>query len=176
MESQSFKSMEGEKMNCSKARELVSPYVDEELGPPEKRAFELHIDGCPLCKHAWEEHTAVHHLFVSAQRFDAPVGFSTRIMAHLQEAEKMGSSWLWRFFTFRPFFLRAVEVAFALVVILIGMISGNMLVWERASERQVSVEEFFSLGLFQATPPGSIAGIYVSLLGSARSKGRDTDM
>ena len=30
-------------MKCSKVKKMVSPYVDEELGPPEKRAFELHI-------------------------------------------------------------------------------------------------------------------------------------
>ncbi len=163
-------------MKCSKVKKMVSPYVDEELNPPEKRAFELHIDGCPVCKHALEEHVTVHHLFASVPRFEAPVGFSTRVMARLQAEEKTRFSWLWQLFILRPFFLRAVEVAFALVVILIGMISGNMLVGERAPERQVSMEEFFSLGLFQATPPDSIAGVYVSLLGSAQGKERDTDM
>ena len=55
-----------------------------------------------------------------------PFGFATRVMARIEENEKRAP--FWGFFTLQPFFLRAVEVAFALVVIIIGMVSGNLLV------------------------------------------------
>ena len=131
-----------------------------------KGSLQLHIQDCPGCKHELEEVLAVHELFASAERFPAPHGFTTRVMANLEEREP---SWLWELFTFRPFFLRAVEVAFALVVVIIGMISGNLLVADRTSGRQTvqaTVQESFSLDLFQATPPDSIGGAYVRLMGA----------
>ena len=107
---------------------------------------------------------AVHHLFGSAERFEAPYGFATRVMARIEENEKRAP--FWGFFTLQPFFLRAVEMAFALVVIFIGMVSGNLLVSDRTPERPMTVQESFSLDLFQATPPDSIGGVYVKLMGA----------
>jgi hypothetical protein len=43
------------------------------------------------------------------------------------------------------------------------MVSGNLLVAGRTPERPMTVQESFSLDLFQATPPDSIAGVYVTL-------------
>jgi anti-sigma factor RsiW len=166
IESQSFNSMEGEKMKCSQIEKMISRYVDNDLGLEEKRLFELHIQECPGCKHELEEVRAVHELFTSAERFPAPYGFTTRVMANLEAKEP---SWLWQLFTFRPFFLRAVEVAFALVVIVIGMVSGSVLVADRTSEKQAvqaTVQESFSLDLFEATPPGSIGGAYMQVMGA----------
>jgi anti-sigma factor RsiW len=149
-------------MKCSEIRKVISQYVDDELSVDEKKGFACHIEDCPGCKEALKEVQAVHELFASAQRFPAPNGFTTRVMANLEEKEP---SWFWSFLTFRPFFLRAVEVAFALVIILIGMVSGNLLVADRTSGRQTGVQESFSLDLFQATPPDSIGGIYVQMMG-----------
>jgi anti-sigma factor RsiW len=166
IESQSFNSMEGEKMKCSQIEKKISRYVDNDLGLEEKRLFELHIQDCSGCRHELQEVRAVHELFASAERFPAPYGFTTRVMANLEAKEL---SWLWQLFTLRPFVLRAVEVALALVVILIGMFSGNLLVADRTSGRraiQATVQESFSLDLFQATPPDSVGGAYVRLMGA----------
>jgi anti-sigma factor RsiW len=157
--------MEGEKMNCSQTKKMISRYVDNDLDPEEKRLFQLHVQDCPGCKHELEGVLTVHELFTSAERFPAPHGFTTRVMAHL-EIEETGLSRLWRVLTARPFFLRTVEVAFAMVIMLIGMISGNLLVADRTPERQTTVQESFSLDLFQATPPDSIGGVYVRLAGA----------
>jgi hypothetical protein len=62
-----------------------------------------------------------------------------------------------------------VEVAFALVIMIIGVFSGNLLVADRTSERQTvqaTVQKSFSLDLFQATPPDSVGGAYVRLMGA----------
>jgi anti-sigma factor RsiW len=158
--------MEGEKMKCSQITKMISRYIDDDLGPEKKRLFELHAQNCSGCRKELEEIRAVHELFTSAERFPAPHGFTTRVMADLEEKEP---SWLWGLFAVRPFFLRAVEVAFALVVVIIGMISGSALVADRTSGRQTvqaTVQESFSLDLFQATPPDSIGGAYVRLMGA----------
>jgi anti-sigma factor RsiW len=155
--------MEGEKMKCTQIEKMISRYIDDELSLDEKKAFTLHIQDCSGCRKELEETQAVHELFGSAERFSAPYGFATRVMANLEEKESSG---FWGFLALRPFFLRAVEVAFTLIMIVIGLISGNVLVAERgASQREASVERALSLDVFQATPPDSIAGIYVTMMG-----------
>jgi hypothetical protein len=158
--------MEGEEMKCSRIRNMISQYVDDELTPDEKKLFVTHVQGCPGCKEELEEIQSVHQLFVSAEMYPAPLGFATRVMAHLEEPEETVLSRLWGFLTGRPFFLRTVEVAFAMVIMLIGVISGNLLVADRTTARQTSVGETFSLDLFQATPHDSIGGVYVKLMGA----------
>jgi anti-sigma factor RsiW len=166
IESQSFNSMEGEKMKCSQITKMVSRYIDNDLGPEEKRPFELHIQDCAGCRKELEEIRAVHELFASAEKFPAPHGFTTRVMANVEAKEP---SWFWQLFTLRPFFLRTVEVAFALIIMIIGVFSGNLLVADRTSERQTvqaTVQESFSLDLFQTTPSDSVGGAYVRLMGA----------
>jgi anti-sigma factor RsiW len=149
-------------MKCSQIRKMISPFVDGELGPDENKVFTSHLAGCPTCRKELEETESVHSLFTSTERLEAPLGFATRVMACIEEREQVSSSF-WGFFTHQPVFLRAVEVAFALVIFMIGAISGNMLVVDRISVRQSTVQESFSLDLFQAAPPGSVGGIFGSL-------------
>jgi anti-sigma factor RsiW len=165
--------MEGEKMKCSQIEQMISRYVDHDLTLDEKRLFELHIRDCSNCGRELEETQAVHALFVSAERFEAPLGFATRVMANLKKREQEEPSGFWSFFTLRPLFIRAVEVAFALVIILVGMFSGNLLVVDRTSGRQAvqaTVQESFLLDLFRATPPDSIGGVYVMLMGAGNAR------
>jgi anti-sigma factor RsiW len=153
-------------MNCSQARKMISPYVDDELTPDERKAFTSHIQECLGCKEKLEEIQGVHRLFASTERFEAPLGFATRVMTRVEEEEEGIFARLWRVVTGGPAFLRAVEVAFALVIVIIGVVSGNLLVSDRTPGRQATVQESFSLDLFEATPPGSIGGAYVKLTGA----------
>ncbi|MBI4764802.1 MAG: zf-HC2 domain-containing protein [Deltaproteobacteria bacterium] len=152
-------------MKCSTVKPMISRYVDQDLDPDEKKAFELHLRECPGCEEALAGQMAVHHLFSSTERFEAPYGLATRVMARIEENEKRTP--FWGFFTLQPTFLRAVEIAFALMVVFIGMVSGNLLVAGRTPERPLTVQESFSLDLFQATPPDSIGGVYVKLTGAS---------
>ena len=148
-------------MKCSQVKQMISRYIDQDLASYEKRTLEHHIGECPSCQEAMEGQMAVHNLFSSAEKFEAPLGFAAKIMARIEGKERRTS--FWSFFTFQPVFLRAVEVAFALVVIFIGLISGNLLVAGRTPEKPLTVQESFSLDLFQATPPDSIGGVYVTM-------------
>jgi anti-sigma factor RsiW len=159
--------MEGETMKCSQMKELISRYVDDDLGPDEQEAFTLHIRDCAGCRTVLEEIQAVDTLFDSAERLTAPYGFATRVLARLEGRER---SSFWSFLAFHRSVLRAAELVFALMIFVIGVISGNVLMANRASEKQTvlsNLHSSFSLDLFQATPPGSVGGAYVSLMGAA---------
>lgn len=148
-------------MQCTELRKLISSYSDDQLSPDEQEAFSAHIRKCSGCREALEEERALHELFASAEKFSAPYGFTTRVMANL-EAES--PSRFWAFFTLRPFFLRAIEVSFALIVVITGLLFGNLLIADRVSpQRPVTIQEAFSLDLFQAAPPDSIGGAYIAL-------------
>jgi len=142
--------------------------MDDALSPDEKKNFDLHIRSCASCREELEETRALRRLIASARRFPAPSGFATRVLANLDE--KKGSRVL-GLFGFRPLFLRAAQVAFALVVMTVGITSGNRLLAERTDHiGQTAVKETFSLDLFQATPPDSIGGIYNTLMESRNER------
>ncbi|MGC1401424.1 MAG: zf-HC2 domain-containing protein [Thermodesulfobacteriota bacterium] len=155
-------------MRCAEIRKLISLYIDDRLSPDEKEALSSHTRNCSGCQEALEEARAVHELFASAERFSAPYGFTTRVLANL-ETESL-SPW-WAIFTRRPLILRVMELGFALIVVVSGLHFGNLLVPERVPpQRPMSVQESFSLDLFQATPPDSISGAYVALAEASHEK------
>lgn len=141
---------------------MLSPYVDGELSPDEKKDFDKHIRICASCRESLEETRALHQMFASARRFTAPYGFPTRVRANLEEEK---GARLWRLVSIRTFFLRAAQVTCALVIMTVGIISGNLLLPERTDHiGQTAVQQTFSLDLFQAMPPDSIGGIYTTLM------------
>lgn len=157
-------------MKCSQIRQRLSQYVDDELGPDEKNGFMAHVQGCPACREALEEIQSVHQLFAFAERFEAPGGFAARVMAHLAEAEETAFSRWWRLLTGRSIFVRTVEVTFALLILLIGIISGHLVIQDRTPGNQTTVQESFSLDLFQAMPPDSVESTYMRLAGIDHEK------
>jgi anti-sigma factor RsiW len=164
----SFNRHREEKMKCRHVRKRISEYIDEELTQDEKKDVESHTRSCASCREELEETRALHELFTSAERFAAPYGFATRVLANLEEKER---SRLRSFLLFRPFLLRTAQVAFALVIMTMGVISGNLLLAERTDHiGQTAVQETFSLDLFQATPSGSIGDVYVTLMGASNER------
>jgi anti-sigma factor RsiW len=145
---------------------MISPYMDDRLDPDERGSFDFHIRSCAACRKILEETRALHQMFASARRFPAPYGFATRVLGNIEDME---SSRLRRFPGFKSFFLRSAEVAFALAIITIGLVSGSLLLEDRMPvHRQVTLQDSFSLDLFQATPPDSIGGIYLAYVGGTR--------
>jgi anti-sigma factor RsiW len=147
-------------MKCKSASRLISQYIDDELGQDEKEAFLLHIEGCLSCKERLDELRSVHQMFASGERFSAPYGFATRVLATIQEEKSARAHSV-----FMRFLLRGAEVAFALVIMSIGVISGSQMAAHRSpATEQATVQETFSLDLFQANPPGSIGALYASMM------------
>jgi anti-sigma factor RsiW len=157
-------------MTCPEARTMISPYIDNELLPDERRDFVAHSETCQACREELAETEELHGLFVVSQRFEAPLGFATRVLAQVNEKEEPWLTRLWQSLAGQSVFLRTAQVAFALVVVLLGIVSGNLLSTGKTTERQSTVRESFSLDLFSATPPDSIGGAYMRVAGVADEK------
>jgi hypothetical protein len=57
-----------------------------------------------------------------------------------------------------------MEAAFALIVVITGLLFGPLLIADRGlPQRPVTIQESFSLDLFQAAPSDSIGSIYLTL-------------
>jgi anti-sigma factor RsiW len=154
-------------MKCQVVREMLSEYIDDELVQEQKGMIDLHLRDCSACSKEFEELLAVHGLFASAERFTAPYGFSTRVMANLEETKES----IWGGLFARPILFRAIGTAFALIIVIIGLISGNILTSRKPpSLTSVEVTQSFALNAFEATPSGSIGGLYVSMTGVRNEK------
>jgi anti-sigma factor RsiW len=149
-------------MKCQILRKMFSEYIDDELAPEQKEVVNRHIRDCKTCREEFERLLAVHKLFADAERFTAPFGFSTRVVANLEERRES----FWSRLFARPVFLKAVEVAFALIIVIIGLISGNLLTAHKPLPLTLlEVRQSFALDVFESAPSGSIGGIYVSITG-----------
>jgi anti-sigma factor RsiW len=158
----SFKKHGEETVKCRHAKKMISASLDDALSPGEKKDFDAHIQDCASCREELEETRDLHRMFASVPRFPAPYGFATRVLANLEEREGSRPRGL---LPIRPFFLRAAQVAFALVVMTVGMVSGNLLLTHKAEPLgPTAVQETFFLDHFQTTPPDSMGGIYVTLM------------
>jgi anti-sigma factor RsiW len=142
-------------MSCSKSK-LVSAYLDKEMGPGEKTAFDTHLRGCNDCVQALEEMRSLRAAFVKAERYPAPYGFATRVMARTAELEKKKAPW------FAPFFVRFAEAAVLLVVITVGILAGKVIT-KGSSVTTTNIASSLSLDMFDATPPGSLGNAYLAM-------------
>jgi anti-sigma factor RsiW len=147
-------------MMCKSVREMISPYIDEALEPSERDDFIRHIQECSECRAHYEEIRDVHALLAGAERYRAPAGFSSRVMASVKAEQEAGMR---AFTAFKmPFFLKFAEAAFAVVIAIVGIISGNILMMNsHTSERPPVIEESLSLDVFDPLPPDSIGGAYI---------------
>ncbi len=68
-------------MNCHDARDRLSDFLDEALGPPELAEVRAHLEGCPECQRELERLRATVSLLARVERSRAPLGFVDRVMA-----------------------------------------------------------------------------------------------
>ncbi len=68
-------------MNCHDARDRLSDFLDEALGPPELAEVREHLEGCPECRRELERLRATVSLLARVERPRAPLGFVDRVMA-----------------------------------------------------------------------------------------------
>jgi anti-sigma factor RsiW len=142
-------------MSCSKSK-LVSAYLDKEMGPGEKTAFDTHLRGCNDCVQALEEMRSLRAAFVKAERYPAPYGFATRVMARTAELERKEMPW------FVPFFVRFAEAAVLLLVIAVGIVAGKIMT-NSSPAATTNISSALSLDMFDAAPPGSLGGAYLAM-------------
>jgi anti-sigma factor RsiW len=146
-------------MKCRSARKMMSALIDGKLRPAEKESVTHHIQDCGDCRKLHQEMLTVHDLFIAAGQHEAPQGFSKKVMAELRTERKSC-----RIFPVRiPLFLKLAEIGFAIVTVIVGIISGNILVTNvHSPERARGIESSFSLDAFDPAPPDSLAGAYIN--------------
>lgn len=72
-------------MSCEEARRDLSDYIDEELDPSTRHAFEAHVQSCPRCTSLLEATRNLIRLYRDERIFPMPEGMSERIEKRIRE-------------------------------------------------------------------------------------------
>lgn len=148
-------------MRCSKVKKLISSYIDDEISQKERELIELHARKCGSCAAAIEEIRKVHDLFVQAERFSAPYGFSTKVMANVTERNDGKFSWI-------LLSAKLAEMVVLLMIVGMGTIAGTYLASSFSQTKGGNLVSSLPLDIFNATPPDSLGGAYLAM-----TEGRD---
>jgi anti-sigma factor RsiW len=149
-------------MRCSKARRLLSPYIDKELTKAEAELFDAHVRDCIKCRTRLEEMQAMHDTFSYMEGLNAPLGFATRVMANIKEKRTKRLSLF-------PVLSRLIEVAVVILVIIIGTRVGSLL-GTAFTGQKTSIASSLSLDTFEAVQPNSIGGAYLAMMEGQNEK------
>lgn len=149
-------------MKCSGMKKMLSLYVDGELAPKDRAAVESHVRTCGGCARELEDMRILQQSFSGAERYRAPYGFSTRVIARaaLKENEQEG---------FIPSFARLAEVVAMVVVIVAGVASGSFIM-QGFPTHDDNIASVFSLDMFEAAPPDSLGGAYLAMAEAPNEK------
>lgn len=143
-------------MKCLKT-EHISSYLDNALEEKERASATAHLKDCPRCAEALAEMQSLKQVFSATGRFQAPYGFSTRILARAAELDKKKAPW------FIPVFAKFAEAAVLVLVLVIGAAAGTFITKGLAAQQATNLASSMSLDLFDATPPGSLGGAYLAM-------------
>lgn len=143
-------------MKCPKT-EHISAYLDNALAEKERTSIEAHLRDCARCAGALAEMQSLRQTFSTAERFNAPHGFSTRVLARTAELDRKKAPW------FIPVFARFAEAAVLVLVIVIGIATGTFITKGFPSQGATNLASSMSLDLFDAAPPGSLGNAYLAM-------------
>jgi len=142
-------------MRCSK-RKLISPYIDGELNEGKRNLLESHLNGCKECARELEELQKIHMQLTSAEPFEVPHGFPTRVLANIRSKGQGRSA------DFIHILKTLTEGFAVLMLIVVGIILGSFLSKTLAPERG-SVVASLPLDIFAPAPPDSVGGAYFAM-------------
>ncbi len=143
-------------MKCSKAHKLISPYIDGELTGRDMTTLGDHMEVCDKCRKEFEEVREIHNLFANADKFKAPYGFHTRVMANISSGKIRDNSNI-------PVLAGLAEAVLVIVVIALGLLSGSFLIKGYMPDKAKYVMASLSLDVFDPAPPNSLAGAYLAM-------------
>jgi anti-sigma factor RsiW len=112
-------------MQCDRARELLSPYLDGELSPHERRQIATHMDGCGVCAARADELRRIGHTLAVHGRQSAPPALAPRVRAALAATAAEGGPLLRRRVTpfARPLRALASQAALLAAVCFISVLA-----------------------------------------------------
>lgn len=143
-------------MRCRKTHKLMSSHLDGRLPAGEKAALETHLGRCEACAARLHGLQATRQLVAGLERFEAPVGFSRRLMAQLDPAPRP-----------RPLlpllFARCAQMAVVLLVVGVGVVFGRLVDTSMGAAPAAEDVPFLSLALFGPAPADSLGGAYLMM-------------
>jgi predicted anti-sigma-YlaC factor YlaD len=143
-------------MKCSKAKNLISPYIDGELCGSDRVKLEEHIKVCESCLSMMKEMQGLHQVFVSTKKYEAPYGFHTRVMANVKTATPARYPRI-------PIPVRFAEGAVILLLIAVGIMSGSLLTRGHTPEKADYEIASLHLDVFDSAPPGTLGSAYLAM-------------
>jgi hypothetical protein len=121
-------------MECNEAQELISEYIDKRLDPKTTETINGHLSACSNCRVKAERLSQTNRLFASLPQVEPPVGFTTRLMAHVQEEAAKPNLWKWLSLPFQI----GVPLQ-ATAVVLVAVVAVFLYQKERPLERSTPV-------------------------------------
>jgi anti-sigma factor RsiW len=82
-------------MECKDIRGKLSPYLEGDLLPEEKKAVLEHLPSCPYCRAALEDLKKTEELVRSLEEVEPPAWMTQKIMSRVREEEERKGR-LWR--------------------------------------------------------------------------------
>lgn len=143
-------------MRCSKARRLMSIFLDQELSVKEQPVLASHLEQCEPCREAFQALQETRHYFSLAEQFNAPPGFSRQLMAGLNPAPRPHP-------LLPMLFARCAEVVVILLVVGIGVVLGRFVDTSMKVNHPAEEISFLSLALFDPAPSDSLGGAYLAM-------------
>lgn len=148
--------MEEDRMECTKAHRLMSAALDGKLSVAEQDFLAAHLTQCPACGKEFSIFQGIQRHLRQPERFSAPPYLAQRVMARLDTVAT------------RPFFVPLwaplAEALLILMVIGLGVVSGNLLSNGMGLRNPDKGIASMSLEIFDATPPDSLGGAYLAML------------
>lgn len=135
---------------------MLSAYLDGELRPEARTSIDAHLGVCKECAGLLRELSDIKGLFKISGGYQAPYGFSTRVLAAARE-ERSKRSW-WG----RRLVLAAEGFAVAAVVIA-GIMTGSLVLNTASADARTGIASRFSLDMFDAVPADSMAAAYLAM-------------
>ena len=143
-------------MNCTKAQDMFSSYMEHTMDPSMRMEFEEHLDTCMTCSKAYSKFKAAIVMVEELPEVEVPAGFHTAVMARVEQAQRATPhkvKW-WNLdwgtvFTVRvP--ARAVAMGFAALLLMaivvqltpLHTITAGLMPWQQADEEMTqSIDE-----------------------------------
>ncbi len=149
--------------NCSSIKRHIPLFVDGELSIKDEKAVAAHVQTCGLCANELRDMQIMQQMFNLAEKYQAPYGFAERVIANAVSPQEQKG-------VFVPCFTKVIEAVVFVIIIAVGIASGNFLVPGHPSPEPDTLAVTLSLDIFETAPPGSIGDVYLAVEGTRHEK------
>jgi hypothetical protein len=80
-------------MNCDQVQEQLSEYIDGRIDSKARAEVEEHLSSCVDCTELAASLTSTAQMVAAEPQVEPPMGFTTRVMAHVQDEASKPSLW-----------------------------------------------------------------------------------